>query len=480
MSLQPIKQLFPYVEDQDDGKNIMYIRIEPALLYLEAGQTSKIKVYAVLTDGRNEEITHKVKWQSQHTTVGKVNEEGTITAVEAGSMTITAEFERHKAELVVSIDKREATVKKKNPVVMDKRLGRIALLTLAATLVVSGSIYGASQFLSSDENAEGDLTASLPVQAASNDPGNQAEPASEPPSNSAVLQTEGTPGPDGEKSGESAPSSAAAAEESFVQGSEGVQTTEPGSVAAGFMSALSQAVAATDRAAASTAAEENAQPEPTSASAPTPEQTQASSTPAATSAQTPAASKPASTPAQTPAASKPASTSAQKPASSTPKPADTKGKEKPKQPAANPKPETKNTAPSTQSNPAPDVKPEAAQPAAQSTAAAPQKPPAAASQPVKQEAVIALVPVEKGGKWGYKRSGEEEIVIPYQFDHAAKFSDGLAVVKKDGQFGYINSSGQVVIPIEYSYASSFSGGKATVKKDGKMGTIDKKGNFNEN
>ncbi|QQE75774.1 Ig-like domain-containing protein [Brevibacillus composti] len=135
MSLQPIKPLFPNAENPKDGDlNIMYIRIEPALLYLEAGQTSKIKVFAVLTDGRNEEITHKVKWRSQHTTIGKVNEEGTITAVEAGSMIIMAEYERHKAELVVSIDKKETAASKKKTAVPGGNVGKIAGAALAAVM----------------------------------------------------------------------------------------------------------------------------------------------------------------------------------------------------------------------------------------------------------------------------------------------------------------------------------------------------------
>lgn len=70
------------------------------------------------------------------------------------------------------------------------------------------------------------------------------------------------------------------------------------------------------------------------------------------------------------------------------------------------------------------------------------------------------------------------LVIPYQFDDALDFSEGLALVYKDGKGGYIDYTGKIVIPFEYDeYASSFSEGFAVVHSETnyKFGYINKTG-----
>jgi WG containing repeat len=57
------------------------------------------------------------------------------------------------------------------------------------------------------------------------------------------------------------------------------------------------------------------------------------------------------------------------------------------------------------------------------------------------------------------------MIIPPRFDTAEPFSDGLAVVSADDQFGYIDPTGTYVIPPQYSYAESFSEGRAVVGDD---------------
>ncbi|MGC5327655.1 WG repeat-containing protein [Brevibacillus sp. SYSU BS000544] len=91
---------------------------------------------------------------------------------------------------------------------------------------------------------------------------------------------------------------------------------------------------------------------------------------------------------------------------------------------------------------------------------------------------ISYTPVEKNGKWGYmKQTGafDKSLVISHQFDHATRFAEGLALVKKDGKFGYINTEGAVVIPIQYEYATPFQNGVATVKYQSEIRTINKSG-----
>jgi hypothetical protein len=71
-----------------------------------------------------------------------------------------------------------------------------------------------------------------------------------------------------------------------------------------------------------------------------------------------------------------------------------------------------------------------------------------------------LIDAEKKstGKMGYiNKKGQE--VIPFIFEYAGRFSDGLACVSKGGRkYGYINEAGNLVIPCKYSYKSDFKNG----------------------
>ena len=66
-------------------------------------------------------------------------------------------------------------------------------------------------------------------------------------------------------------------------------------------------------------------------------------------------------------------------------------------------------------------------------------------------------------------------VIPYMYDEVGDFSEGLAAVKWNGKWGFIDRMGKVVIPYKYDFAYHFSEGIAAVKLDGKYGFIDKTG-----
>ncbi|MEA4970626.1 MAG: WG repeat-containing protein [Candidatus Pelethousia sp.] len=52
----------------------------------------------------------------------------------------------------------------------------------------------------------------------------------------------------------------------------------------------------------------------------------------------------------------------------------------------------------------------------------------------------------------------------------SEFSNGLAVVEKDGEYGYIDTIGRVVIPIQFSKAASFKDGAALVTLSSEDGT----------
>lgn len=93
--------------------------------------------------------------------------------------------------------------------------------------------------------------------------------------------------------------------------------------------------------------------------------------------------------------------------------------------------------------------------------------------------------LKEDAKYGYvSRSLRLEIALLYE--NAKDFSDGMAAVKKDGKWGYINEGGVTVIPFEFDSvaaadamgadtAFSFENGFVSASKGGKFGIINKKG-----
>jgi serine/threonine-protein kinase len=72
-----------------------------------------------------------------------------------------------------------------------------------------------------------------------------------------------------------------------------------------------------------------------------------------------------------------------------------------------------------------------------------------------------LALVERNGKWGYINL-QGQMVIPCIYDGGNSFQDGLAEVWKDGKCGYINTQGEVVLPCIYDSIKPFSEGLAWV------------------
>lgn len=85
-----------------------------------------------------------------------------------------------------------------------------------------------------------------------------------------------------------------------------------------------------------------------------------------------------------------------------------------------------------------------------------------------------LAIVKQNGKYGYIDKNAK-LVIPCVYDHAYGFSENYAVVNQNGKEGYIDKTGMIVIPCIYEDAISYSGGLARVKRNGKSGYIDKSG-----
>ncbi|MCL2041983.1 MAG: WG repeat-containing protein [Bacteroidales bacterium] len=78
------------------------------------------------------------------------------------------------------------------------------------------------------------------------------------------------------------------------------------------------------------------------------------------------------------------------------------------------------------------------------------------------------------GLWGYVEKSSGKIVIPYWYEYAKDFSEGLAAVRKlyNEWWGFIDKTGKVVIPFEFRDVKSFSDGLAAMKLKGKWGFID--------
>lgn len=81
---------------------------------------------------------------------------------------------------------------------------------------------------------------------------------------------------------------------------------------------------------------------------------------------------------------------------------------------------------------------------------------------------------KENGRWGYvSQSGE--IVVPFRYEAAKKFSEDMAAVRLRGKWGFVNSTGTEVIPPVYDGLKNFSNGMAAVKSKGKWGFVDKAG-----
>lgn len=93
---------------------------------------------------------------------------------------------------------------------------------------------------------------------------------------------------------------------------------------------------------------------------------------------------------------------------------------------------------------------------------------------VEQDYSEGLAVVKKFGKYGYIDT-KGDLVIPMMYEEAESFSEGLAAVKKDGHYGFIDKKGKTIIPFEYTMAFQFSEGLAAVRQQ-YYGYINRHGN----
>lgn len=70
------------------------------------------------------------------------------------------------------------------------------------------------------------------------------------------------------------------------------------------------------------------------------------------------------------------------------------------------------------------------------------------------------------------------VAVPFDFEVAYPYSNGMAAVRKNNKYGFIDEFGALTIPCQYDDVKwGFINGNAWVKKNGYWGMIDKKGNI---
>ena len=83
--------------------------------------------------------------------------------------------------------------------------------------------------------------------------------------------------------------------------------------------------------------------------------------------------------------------------------------------------------------------------------------------------------IKKNGRFGFADTSEK-IVIPPEYDAVCRFSEGLAPVRINGKWGFINKKNKIVIQPVFEQVGYFSEGLASFQLADKWGFIDTKGN----
>lgn len=94
----------------------------------------------------------------------------------------------------------------------------------------------------------------------------------------------------------------------------------------------------------------------------------------------------------------------------------------------------------------------------------------------KQDNNLFLIVNDEGTLYGYINNKGKVVIKPQFSGASSEFSENMAIiVDTSSLYGFINQTGKVVIPAKYDDVTKFSEGVAIVKKDGKWIIIDKTG-----
>ena len=98
--------------------------------------------------------------------------------------------------------------------------------------------------------------------------------------------------------------------------------------------------------------------------------------------------------------------------------------------------------------------------------------------PARAQTDLADAIVRCDGKFSlcrYVDRKTQQELIPARFELALPFSEGLAAVRINGRFGYIDARGDVVIAPAFDLAGEFHAGLAEIRIGGDTGMIDRTG-----
>jgi hypothetical protein len=68
------------------------------------------------------------------------------------------------------------------------------------------------------------------------------------------------------------------------------------------------------------------------------------------------------------------------------------------------------------------------------------------------------------------------VLIPSKYHEARDFSEGIATVRIENRWGYIDCNLKEITPMKYSMAKDFTDGFGIVKLNGKLHFVDREGN----
>lgn len=68
------------------------------------------------------------------------------------------------------------------------------------------------------------------------------------------------------------------------------------------------------------------------------------------------------------------------------------------------------------------------------------------------------------------------IIVQNKYNYIGEFSEGIAAVKFNGKWGFVNTKWEIVVPCEYDeFESNFKKGTGKLVKDGYICVFDKSG-----
>ena len=80
--------------------------------------------------------------------------------------------------------------------------------------------------------------------------------------------------------------------------------------------------------------------------------------------------------------------------------------------------------------------------------------------------------------YGFRLKSTRNVIVPAKYDSIGSFNEGMAWVKLNGKYGFIDKTGKEVISLKYDFARAFSEGLAAVRLNGRWGFVDKTGGEN--